>query len=257
LILDDCTGLADASVQVIAANLKSMLFVLFGSENSTYVRFIEDLRKLSLDRCKITVEAAIHIASHPPQHIEELSFNGCIKIEDEGIQAIAAANLSTMRILSLNGCSVLTDASVEAVAQSMPNLRAIHLQSLYRITDASVKALIRYISQLEVLDVRNCKSISWEGMLEAFTLPPEATHPSHAPLAIRHLDLGRIGQKSKDMSSSTSSINKEDEEIELVRVKSELFQLLAWRLGNTLEGMYRLVETPHPIDALIALLLCY
>jgi hypothetical protein len=87
------SSITDETVQHIVTHLprKTIQYASYYITESILTHVVE-LKKLDLERCKITNAALRYIAQAPSlQHLEFLSFNRCLKIEDSGIITFEAS----------------------------------------------------------------------------------------------------------------------------------------------------------------------
>jgi hypothetical protein len=121
-----------------------------------------NLTHLDLDHCKITNNAAATLAQYPLPRLRYLSFAFCVKLEDSGISEMVKTRRFALSTVKLNGCNMLSDSGLETLVMGMPSITELHLASLYRISNASVSAALTHLKDLAILDIRNCKGLTWE-----------------------------------------------------------------------------------------------
>ncbi|CAA6659050.1 unnamed protein product [Spirodela intermedia] len=71
-----------------------------------------------------------------------------------------SGSLQCLESLNLNGCQRITDAGVQAVAYACPKLKAFSIYWNVRITDTSVKHLVKFCKDITTLNLSGCKNIS-------------------------------------------------------------------------------------------------
>lgn len=119
------------------------------------------LTHLDLDHCKITNNAAATLAQYPLSKLSYLSFAFCVKLEDSGLAEMVKARRFALKTIKLNGCNMLSDAGIETLVNGMPSITELHLAALYRISNTCLAEVFAKLPQLQLLDIRNCKGLTW------------------------------------------------------------------------------------------------
>ena len=120
------------------------------SLSSEYVLFTQldshlDLNNFDIEHCNVTNNTVQALGQLDMPNLQQISFKLCPKLEDEAMAIFFRKKRTSITKLNISGCSLLTDAAVKLLVPSMPNLRILSLQSLYRITDASVAYLFESV----------------------------------------------------------------------------------------------------------------
>lgn len=174
LNLADCPGISDFGLQhfflgqqdvggckLELLNLKGGLAITDAAVTMIALH-CPNLTHLDLDHCRITNNAAATLAQYPLPKLLYISFAFCVKLEDSGLAEIVKTRRFTLKTIKLNGCNMLSDAGIELLVAGMPSLTELHLASLYRISNASVSSALAHLKDLQILDIRNCKGLTWE-----------------------------------------------------------------------------------------------
>jgi hypothetical protein len=174
LNLSECPGITDAGLQAFFVgqqevggpkleylNLKGCLALTDAAVTQISLH-CPSLTHLDLEHCKITNNAAATLAQYPLPRLTYLSFALCVKLEDSGIAEMVKIRRFSLTTIKLNGCNMLSDVGLETLVAGMPSLTELHLASIYRISNVSVSQALAKLPNLSVLDIRNCKGLTWE-----------------------------------------------------------------------------------------------
>ncbi|OIV97738.1 hypothetical protein TanjilG_12495 [Lupinus angustifolius] len=89
-----------------------------------------------------------------------VNLHGCINLTNEVVFSIANLHGSTLDVLKLDGCKKISDASLKAIASNCQVLSYLSV-SRCAITDAGIAALARgNLHNLEILSLACCSSVS-------------------------------------------------------------------------------------------------
>lgn len=174
LNLCECPGITDAGLQQFflgqqqiggckleMINLKGGVGIT-DSAVTAISHHCPSLTHLDLDHCKITNNAAATLAQYPLSKLSYVSFAFCVKLEDSGLAEMVKARRFSLQTIKLNGCNMISDVGIETLVNGMPSITELHLASLYRISNASLAEVFAKLPQLQVLDIRNCKGLTWD-----------------------------------------------------------------------------------------------
>ncbi|XP_078429889.1 RNI-like superfamily protein isoform X2 [Wolffia australiana] len=84
-------------------------------------------------------------------------------IEDRDLILVSSKfseSLQLLENLNLNGCQKISDAGVQAIAYACPKLKAFSIYWNVRITDKSVKLLVNHCKEITSLNLSGCKNIT-------------------------------------------------------------------------------------------------
>ncbi|WAR06477.1 FBXL7-like protein [Mya arenaria] len=89
--------------------------------------------------------------------------------------------------INLNGCEKLTDKGLHAIAKSCPELRHLEIQGCANVTNAALFEVVSYCVNLEYLDVTGCPCVTCIRLTDK--LLAQATAPHLRQIYLRYLDL--------------------------------------------------------------------
>lgn len=175
LNLCECPGITDAGLQYffqgqqeLGGGCKLEMINLKGGTGisdaavTAISHHCPHLTHLDLDHCKITNNAAATLAQYPLSKLSYLSFAFCVKLEDSGLAEMVKTRRFALQTIKLNGCNMISDAGIELLVNNMPSLTELHLAQIYRISNVCIAEAFAKLPDLQVLDIRSCKGLTWD-----------------------------------------------------------------------------------------------
>ena len=105
--------------------------------------------------------------------LKQLELNGCHKVHDTGI--IAIANIQNIEILKINSCEYCTDISIITIAKQCKQLYILEINNLDYINISVISRLTEHCPYLTILSAENCNFTSIEYMKTVYKKLPFAT----------------------------------------------------------------------------------
>ncbi|KAK9683594.1 hypothetical protein RND81_10G151600 [Saponaria officinalis] len=144
ITLTNCPGLGDMTVAMLAKLCPQLQYV-----NFTNLPTITDVSLLSL------VESC-----DAGSGLVKVGLTGCINVTDNVVVSLAKVHGGTLEVLNLNGCGKVTDTSMTAIAYNCLVLNELDV-SKCAVTDFGVASLARSNSvSLQILGLSGCAMLS-------------------------------------------------------------------------------------------------
>lgn len=107
------------------------------------------------------------LSLHRYQHIERINLEFARDIDDDHLLLIKSEMMKHLRhleYLNLNGCQKISDKGIEAIAIACPKLRIFSIYWNVRVSDLSIKYLVKHCKYISDLNLSGCKGISDQSM---------------------------------------------------------------------------------------------
>ncbi|PKA63837.1 F-box protein [Apostasia shenzhenica] len=109
----------------------------------------------------------ISVLSLDRYQVKKINLEFARDIDDDHLLLLkskAIGQLQNLESLNLNGCQKISDKGIEAVASACPNLRILSIYWNVRVTDLSIKYLVMHCKRIIGLNLSGCKNISDRSM---------------------------------------------------------------------------------------------
>lgn len=173
--LQDCQKLTDDALKYISAglkNLKSINLSFCGSITEFGLKHLStmtELRELNLRSSDVVTDQGLRYLSEGCLQLHVLDVSFCDKIGDAGLTFVAQG-LPAITSLSLNSCAI-TDASLVKIAQSLTDLKTLNIGQCNRLTDTAVIAIADHCQNLTEIDLYGCPLVTTAGLERLHNMP--------------------------------------------------------------------------------------
>ncbi|GAB4832858.1 Transcription factor COE2 [Ancistrocladus abbreviatus] len=168
LSIRNCPGFGSVGLAIlgkICPELRNVdLSGLYGITDDGLLSFLESceagLVKVNLSGCiNLSDRVAMFVAMRHGETLKVLNFNGCMKVTDSTVEAIANS-CQLLNDLDISKCAV-TDSGIAALSCSEQlNLQILSLSGCSRISNKCIPFLAKLGKCLVGLNLKNCDSIS-------------------------------------------------------------------------------------------------
>nr|AEK81539.1 EIN3 binding F-box 1 [Dianthus caryophyllus] len=169
LSIKNCPAFGSASLEILGKmcpNLRQVdLTGLYGMTDDGILALLENcqpgiITKLNLNSCiNLSDASVLAIVRLHGESVKELSLDGCRKITDTSLFAIAG-NCPLLNDLDVSNCSV-TDSGIAALSSSQKlNLQILSISGCTNISNKSLPYLIQLGKRLIGLNLKHCSSLS-------------------------------------------------------------------------------------------------
>eukprot|EP01135_Chromosphaera_perkinsii_P004405 Nk52_evm8s280 gene=Nk52_evmTU8s280 len=174
LELSYCKNLTELSIEHISKHCSKLTHLNLqrctGISNAGFLSFTKSppllfLKHLNLSDCMILNDAGLESVLKSIPNVEHLDLSFCSSLTDNCFSSFS--ELKKLKHLSLGGCgNASTDAGMALLFKDdMPHLKSLNLRNASQLTDKGLETILEH-SSLSVLDLRYCKKISLQSLVE-------------------------------------------------------------------------------------------
>src|SRR6218665_225707 len=199
---------------------------------------LPSLTTLNLSLCKQITDSTLSRIASNLKYLESLDVGGCSNVSDNGILLIACG-LKKLKILNLRSLRGISNKAVEHMTgistmsvQGMPHLERLSLQDCQQLSDNSLKHIGEKMSNLKVLNLSFCTTITDAGLRFLAKMPALQelnlrVCGNISDVGIGYLSAGNLRLTSLDVSFCERVTNQS-----LIHISQGMFHLKSLSLGS-------------------------
>lgn len=169
LNLSFCTNLTGQTLQLLSKKLPSLRTLdltgcnQFNDADLVHVAHMANLDNLCLAGCSGFSKQGFEYMTSLLDKLETLDLTGCPQLDDDFLSLLP--NMLELKSLVLSGCTGFTGEGLGKIGKegALGKLQTLTLDQCRQISDSDLGRL-RNLSQLKQLDIRNCPSITQNGI---------------------------------------------------------------------------------------------
>ena len=180
----------------------SIKFTEITSSDESNSDLCEKLEHLSIAGCKSlsSCDLTSFFKTTGAKHLKSLDMQDCDHMCDCSIEVISNMKLEHLEYLNLNFCVSITDKGLQAIADGLPSLKTLLLQSVDNITSQGISQIVRKCSKLTSLDLSHCCWVDNQTM--------ERLSQARTPSCLAELDISCANITDKGVKTIAENLHR-------------------------------------------------